>query len=134
MHVRSSGFTLIELMIVIAIVALLATLAYPGYQEQVAKGRRVAAKNLLMTVASAQERFYSSNFRYTADMLELGFASASPTDEEGYYSVGSAVSADAQTFTLTATAAVADSNCGNFGLTSGGARTVTGSKGADYCW
>ena len=134
MHARSKGFTLIELMIVVAIVALLAAIALPMYQEQTAKGRRVAAKNLLMSAASAQERFYSSNFRYTADMTELGYGSANPTDEDGFYSVGSAVSADAQTFTLTATASVADSNCGNFALTSGGQRSVTGSKGSDYCW
>jgi len=134
MTVKDLGFTLIEMMIVLAIVALLAAIAFPSYQEQVAKGRRTDAKNLLMRVASDQERFYSSNFRYTADLTELGYSDANPEDENGHYSVASVVSGDAQTFALTATAALPDTRCGNFALTSGGARSVTGTQDADYCW
>lgn len=67
MKTRSKGFTLIELMIVVAIVAILAAIAYPSYQEHVRKGRRADAKAALMENAQFMERFYTENFDYKED-------------------------------------------------------------------
>jgi type IV pilus assembly protein PilE len=61
----SRGFTLIEIMIVVAIVAILAAVALPNYQDSVRKTRRGAAKACLNEVSQQMERFFTSNLRYT---------------------------------------------------------------------
>lgn len=58
------GFTLIEVMIVVAIIGVLASIAYPSYREYVAKARRAEAKTTLIAAQQWMERFYSENFRY----------------------------------------------------------------------
>lgn len=59
-----TGFTLIEVMIVVAIIGVLASIAYPSYREYVAKARRAEAKTTLIAAQQWMERFYSENFRY----------------------------------------------------------------------
>lgn len=61
---RSSGFTLIEIMIVVAIVAILAAIAYPAYTDQMRKTRRADAKASLMELSQGAERFYTQNGTY----------------------------------------------------------------------
>jgi type IV pilus assembly protein PilE len=58
------GFTLIELMIVVAVIAILSALVYPSYKEYVAKSRRAEAKTVLLSAQQWMERFYTENFRY----------------------------------------------------------------------
>lgn len=84
---RHSGFTLIELMIVVAIVAILAAIAYPAYTEQTKKARRSEARNLLMDAASRQEQFFLDNRAYATAMTSLGFAADPETTEGGFYRV-----------------------------------------------
>ncbi len=67
------GVTLIELMIVVAILGILAAVAYPGYLQYAAKSKRIEAKTALLKIAMLQERFYLQNNRYTTDMTKLGF-------------------------------------------------------------
>lgn len=67
MTFRRTGFTLIELMIVVAIVALLATVAYPSYLNQVRKGRRSDAIQGLAQVQQAQERWRATNVTYASN-------------------------------------------------------------------
>ncbi len=64
---KARGFTLIELMIVVVIVAILASIALPSYQEQVRKSRRADAKAALMELSGFMERFYAANGRYDQD-------------------------------------------------------------------
>ncbi len=73
---KTLGFTLIELMIVVAIVAILAAIAYPSYRDSIRKSRRVDAKSALTDIAQKQEAFYARNGSYTDDMKDLGFASS----------------------------------------------------------
>lgn len=61
---RQSGFTLLEVMIVVVIVGILAAIAYPSYQEQVAKSRRADAQTALMELAQFMERHYTANGSY----------------------------------------------------------------------
>jgi type IV pilus assembly protein PilE len=73
-----SGFTLVELMIVVAIVAILAAIAYPSYAQQVRKGRRVDAKSAMLDLAARQEKFFVTNNRYSVSGLSLNYGSEFP--------------------------------------------------------
>jgi prepilin-type N-terminal cleavage/methylation domain-containing protein len=70
------GFTLIELMITVAIVGILAAVAYPSYREYVAKSRRAEAQALLMQSSQWMERFYAENFSYSANTAGVAVTDA----------------------------------------------------------
>jgi len=85
---RSRGFTLIELMVVVVIVAILIGIAYPAYVDQMRKTRRSEGKAMLMEVMSAQERHYTENGSYTLNFTQLGYGNAtSVMSDGGWYKV-----------------------------------------------
>ena len=132
---KQTGFTLIELMIAVVVIGILAMVAIPAYNDSVTKGRRSDAKSTLTTIAARQEQFFMDNKRYTADLSELGYASASDIDSiDQYYLVEAAVTATPPTFTLTAKPKNTDNDCNNFTLDEQGTQGVSGTKGADLCW
>lgn len=145
MKSRMLGFTLIELMIVVAIVAILAAIAYPSYEESVRRSRRTDAKAVLIEAAQWMERFYTSNLRYDQDINGALVTSAgqfpgsgltmSPRGGPAFYNIG-LQAVTQSSFTLRAVAVGAQSNdpCGNFTLTEAGVRNVTGSRPAAECW
>src|SRR5690606_29471877 len=103
---RPQGFTLIELMIVVAVVGILAAVAYPGYQDFVRRARRADAQEALVRVQIEQEKWRTSHTSYTgtiggtAGVSGLGLPT---TSAEGHYTV--AITANSGTdFTATATA------------------------------
>lgn len=99
---RATGFTLIELMITVAIVALLAAIAFPSYQSHVRKGYRAAAQTFLMDVAQKQTQFLIDNRAYASTTSALSVTT--PTDVNNLYTVSIAVTAGPPpTFTVTAT-------------------------------
>lgn len=116
------GFTLIELMVTVAIVAILASIAYPSYQEQVAKSRRNEAANALMIGAQALERYYSANGRYTTTAggsdLPAVFPSRVPENGGTYYTISADGTPTANTFTLIAkrSGTMSGDSCGDFTL------------------
>lgn len=69
---RHGGFTLISLMIVVAIIGILAAIAYPSYMNQVRQSRRTGAISLLMRAANEQAQFYTINHEYADSMDALG--------------------------------------------------------------
>lgn len=97
---KALGFTLIELMIVVAVAGILAAIAYPSYQDQVRKSRRSVATGALTEAASRMENFYYRSAGYTTDLTSLGYTASPqgfPTDKAAtanYYNV-SVVAADA---------------------------------------
>lgn len=124
------GFTLIELMIVVAIVALLAAIAVPSYARYVEKARRADAKSALLDAAQRLERCYTQNNTY------LGCPVATGLTAEGFYTIA-APTQTANAFTLTAAPAgpqAGDTRCGTFTLQSDGTRVASGSLGTDRCW
>jgi len=145
------GFTLIELMITLAVVAILAAIAYPTYQDSVRKSRRADAKSVLLNAAQWMERFYTENNRYdqnragTAVSLPAGLTQAPIEGGTKYYNISmtdcaGAAQVTADSFTLRA-APIAGSpqvndRCGALTLTSTGVRgvCVAAPPTADECW
>lgn len=144
------GFTLIELGIVVAIVAVLAAIAYPSYQETVRKTRRADARSVLLQAAQWMERFYSDNFRYDQNRAGVSVNNAAQFPSSGltqtpiegttkYYNITVAAVA-ATTFTLNATPITGtdqpNDKCKTLTLTNAGVRGVTGGPTltADECW
>ena len=128
------GITLIELMIVVVIIGLMATIAYPQYREFAARAKRVEAKAALLQIAQNQERFYLSNNSFTNDMTDLGFtASSNFITKSESYSV-SVTAANSNDFTAVATYRFDDSEkakCETFTIRGTG---VTSSTPDTDCW
>lgn len=138
---RSSGFTLMEVVVVVVIVGILMSIALPAYQGSMLKGRRADAKAGLMDAANRQERLMLDRRTYTDDMEDLGFEEDPMITEEGHYSVAAAACADGDITTcyvLTATPVAggvqeADTKCTSLILDSTGEKTATGTAEAE-CW
>ena len=135
MRHRHQGFTLIELMIVVAIVGILSAIAYPSYAEYIRRGHRAEARAGLLQGAQWMERAATAKGTYP---LAADFPAALKTVPNNRYDV-SIASADGATFTLTATpkgAQVGD-KCGNYTLANTGLRGAKGVTTGDIvteCW
>jgi type IV pilus assembly protein PilE len=148
---RSKGFTLIELMVVVAVATILTVIAVPSYLSTVRKSHRSEAKSILMDLAGREERYLATNGSYTNDITQLGFSVAwgQPVGS-GYYTIASptitaatvssaAVAATPPTYSITATTnggQVNDTNCAQFTVNSSGLQTSLNSAAAvsTGCW
>lgn len=133
MNKRPAGFTLIELMIAIAILALLATIALPGYQSHVQRTRRADAKTFLYGMAQQLERCYSRFGSYSHANCDIGVGPHTSTD--GHYRIDIS-NRSATSFQLTAVpigVQAGDSRCTAFVLDHLGQATASGSLGGQ-CW
>ena len=138
----SRGFTLIEVMIVVAIVAILASIALPSYLESVKRGRRADAKTALLENAQWLEKQYSVSFNYGKDAAGNDITSARlpvqtvPRTAAAFYNVAFAATPTAETFTLQAvpTGSMANDRCGTLTLDNAGRRGQGNTGTEALCW
>jgi type IV pilus assembly protein PilE len=100
---RARGFTLIELMIVVAIVGILALIAYPSYENQMRKSRRASAQSHLMDIAARQQQYLLDSREYAVSVAALNMST--PPEVSAYYAIAVAAvnTSTPPTFTATAT-------------------------------
>jgi len=130
------GMTLIELMVVVAIVAILASLAVGSYRRYVLRANRTDATSALLRIQVAEEKFFLQNNAYTIDLSPAGLNVSSPTPN-GFYTVAVAAGATgiATSFQATATATgaqTADTSCQTLTIDDQGLRNSAPST--TECW
>lgn len=127
----SSGFTLIELMVVVAIIAIIASIAIPSYSKYIVASHRTEAQAAMLNLAQYLESKYNASFDYPpASSIPSGLIS--PADISNYYTFSVSITSSSQSYTINATptAAQRDSTCGTLTLKEDGTKTPTTSG----CW
>ncbi len=144
---RGNGFTLIELMIVVAVIAILAAIAYPSYISHVTKTHRVAAEGCLSEFSNWMERYYTSNLRYDQSpasgstvappftTMDCATTSQTGNDYKYQFLTGQPTRS---TYTIQAQPINAqltrDTKCGTLSIDQAGTRTSSGTGTVAECW
>jgi type IV pilus assembly protein PilE len=143
---KQRGVTLLELMIVVAIISMIAAFAYPSYTQYIVNTKRTAATSTLLQIADRQQQFFMDNKRYANNLTDLGLGanplwvsgdgSAVPAGDADAVYIFAVVGVAATTYTAIAAPLgqqlARDSKCGAMTLNQAGARQAYG--GGDDCW
>lgn len=138
----SHGFTLVELLVVVGVFAILASIAIPYYVSDVHKGQRADATTSLRDLANRLERYYSENNTYATATIGAGVPATDvlpqAATKQGYYTLSFA-SQSATAYVIQATRAAGgplenDTECGDYTLSSTDVRSVTGTLPWNRCW
>lgn len=134
MRTKQAGFTLVELMVTVAIIAILAGIAYPNYINHVVKTRRVAAASCLMEHAQFMERYYTTKLSYVAAP-----APVTCPDISDSYTIEFTAAPTARAYVLRAVPKGAqstkDTGCGTLSINQAGVKSISASGGAvSSCW
>ena len=146
LSLKNSGFTLIEMLIVVGMIAALAAIALPAYSKYVERSRRIEGQALINTIAQRQERFFSTYNRYAPALTGagidglgmLGNCAGDIGSENCFYLATLIVPADQATYTIRVeprpSTPQVDDKCGNLTLTSTGVKGYTGNQENGKCW
>jgi len=135
---RVRGFTLIELMVTVAIVGILAAIAYPSYTSYIVRSNRSAAQGYMLELSSLQQRYLLDARTYAADLATLN--SSVPSNVSSNYTVTTPLKTGTTLpgFTVTATPIgsqlARDTACGTLSIDEAGTKTASGSRGVAGCW
>lgn len=137
----SRGITLLELLVVLVLVAIVASLALPAFRQQMMRVHRTEAIIALLELQNAEEKYFLRHNAYTSELsaappIGLGLATASSSNR---YLLSIALALDGQSFIATATATpggaqAEDHECLAFSIDARGRRAVSGTRDARYCW
>lgn len=133
---QHKGFTLIELMVVVAVIAIVTMIALPTYQDYVRKGNRASAQGFLASLAQQQNQYFIDNRGYmdSATATTLNYLPA-PASVSNHYTITIALAGPPPSYTLTATRIPASSQaqdaCGDLSINSAGTKTSTAGSN---CW
>jgi type IV pilus assembly protein PilE len=133
---KQKGFTLVELMITVAIVGILAAVVYPSYSAFIVRSDRSEAQRELMRLANLQEQLFVDRRTYSANMIQLGMTANPYITESKNYSIAATIANNGTTFTLTATAKnsqLRDTDCLTLTINEAGQQDATGSA-SNTCW
>ena len=147
----SNGFTIIEILIVVAIIGIIAAVAIPAYTEQVERGKRADGKAFLLDIVSRQERFFSQYVSYTSVLGKagactgadcgLGMGGGNKSPEEHYtaaITTGPGTCApggtSCRTYTITVTSTSGDPKCTTLTYDHTGRKGSTGTGSVEECW
>lgn len=145
---KKKGFTLIEVMMVVAIIAIIVAIALPNYREYVLRSNRAVGKGELLQVASRQEQYFLNNRSYTNLMTDLGYTANYYVDSEGQPATAASSiyqititeptsNTRETTYTLSAVpqnGQTDDIKCGSLGIDEQADKTETGTETDTYCW
>ena len=142
---RQAGVTLLEMLIVVAVISILAAVVYPSYTDYVVRSNRAVGKSALLEVAARQEQYFANNASYASTTAQMGYPAAHHVDRDGeqgtaatsiyLISVANVTSAPIRDYNLTATRQnfqTRDTECGNLTLNERGVKGQTGS--GERCW
>lgn len=143
--IRQLGFTLIELLVAMAIIGILAAVAYPSYTEYVNRAKRAQAQTAIISLSQAMERYFTRNNTYVGATVGTAagavFPSAVPATGTQIYTLSLVTAATSYTITATrlSTGAMKNDTCGDYTFTSAGSKGITNkptgsTKTVADCW
>lgn len=141
---RIKGFTLIEMMITVAIIAIIAAIAIPSYSRYVTRAHRSEGQALLNEAAARMERYYAQNNKYTDVVADLGLSNSTGLSDNNYYQLSIATYQSNKPdytkqgpYLLTAKAVgpqANDKECQNLTLNAQGKKGTSGTSSVTECW
>ncbi len=137
---KNTGFTLIELITAVAIIGILAAVAFPSYVEHLKRGKRTAAESFMRTLGNNEEQQMLNTrcyFNYPTDASCAPPSITIPSEVSTNYTVTIATSAGpppGYTITATPTSTFSDAKCGTLSVTNTGTKNSTGTDTVSNCW